>query len=205
MSADRREPAPIRPPDVERWLAELELAPIDRADREGIASWDLELDGRRRFDIRMTLILDPALALIVWVHYAPPITDLFRKSYRKLLRWNDDYPFLKFALAEDERPVLTTELPLAALDRDVLGLAIARALVVCDQLVEDSAAWLWLGGRIPDTAGRKGRNPGLFPRYEQELAELEALPEADRPPEPPAERDEQPRVELKAVARAADR
>ncbi|HEY3072115.1 MAG TPA: YbjN domain-containing protein, partial [Candidatus Limnocylindrales bacterium] len=125
MSADRRTPAPIRPSDVERWLAELELQPIDRADREGIASWDLELDGRRRFDVRVTLILDPALALIVWVHYAPPITDLFRKSYRKLLRWNDEYPFVKFAVAEDERPVLTAELPLGSLDRDALGLAIA--------------------------------------------------------------------------------
>ncbi|TME80071.1 MAG: YbjN domain-containing protein [Chloroflexi bacterium] len=201
MSPDRRTPAPIRPSDVERWLAELELQPIDRADREGIASWDLELDGRRRFDVRVTVILDPALALIVWVHYAPPITDLFRKSYRKLLRWNDEYPFVKFAVAEDERPVLTAELPPGSLDRDALGLAIARALVVCDQLIGESAAWLWLDGRIPDTAGRKGRNPGLFRRYEHELAGLEALPAVDQPSQPGALRT----LDLDAVSQATDR
>ena len=57
----------------------------------------------------------PALALIVWVHFAPPIVDSFRMSYRKLLRWNDEYPFAKFALATDERPILTSELPIALL------------------------------------------------------------------------------------------
>ncbi|MEX2334104.1 MAG: DUF4265 domain-containing protein, partial [Pseudohongiella sp.] len=48
-------------------------------------------------------ILDPSFAAIVWVHFAPPISDMFRKSYRKLLRWNDDYPFAKFGLAADDR------------------------------------------------------------------------------------------------------
>jgi Putative bacterial sensory transduction regulator len=201
MSADRRPPAEIGSSDVERWLVELDLRPIDRADREGIASWDLELDGRRRFDVRMTLILDPALALIVWVHYAPPITDLFRKSYRKLLRWNDEYPFVKFAVAEDERPVLTSELPLALLDRDSLGLAIARSLVVCDQLIDESSSWLWLGGKIPDTTGRMGRNPGLFRRFENELADLEARTDAD----PSVELDGQDSSEPVPVAQAPDR
>jgi len=201
MSADRRPPAEIGPSDVERWLVELDLRPIDRADREGIASWDLELDGRRRFDVRMTLILDPALALIVWVHYAPPISDLFRKSYRKLLRWNDEYPFVKFAVAEDERPVLTSELPFALLDRDSLGLAIARSLVVCDQLLEESAGWLWVGGKIPDTAGRMARNPGLFRRFENELADLEARADAYTG----VELDGQDSSEPMPVAQAPDR
>ena len=88
--------------------------------------------------------------MIVWVHFAPPITDSFRKSYRKLLHWNDDYPFVKFSLAADERPVLTTEIPMPMLDRDELGFAIARLLTICDQLLEESAGWLWIGGRIPD-------------------------------------------------------
>ena len=55
------------------------------------------------------------------MHYAPPITDSFRVSYRKLLRWNDELPFVKFAVSVDERPVLTAELPVATLDRDALG------------------------------------------------------------------------------------
>ena len=57
-SADPGRP-PVRPADVERWLAELGLEPVERADRDGIASWDLVLDGRRRFDLRVTVILDP--------------------------------------------------------------------------------------------------------------------------------------------------
>ena len=40
---------------------------------------------------------------------------MFRKSYRKLLRWNDEFPFAKFSVGEDERPLLAVELPLDAL------------------------------------------------------------------------------------------
>src|SRR4029077_12398172 len=107
------EPRGARPvaADVEEWLEELGLDPGERIDREGIASWDLKLDGLRRFDVRLTLIYDPSMTLIVWVHFAPPINDSFRKSYRKMLHWNDDSPFAKFALASDERPILTSELP----------------------------------------------------------------------------------------------
>src|SRR4029079_7604951 len=52
--------ATVRPTDVEHWLDELGLSPADRADRDGISSWDLRLDGVRRFDVPITLILDPA-------------------------------------------------------------------------------------------------------------------------------------------------
>src|SRR5512134_2478689 len=117
------------PADVERWLADLGLAPVERAERDGIASWDLVLDGRRRFDLRVTVILDPAMALICWGHYAPPINDLFRKSYRRLLRWNDEFPFAKFSVGDDERPLLAVETPIAAAisgGADGLGLALAR-------------------------------------------------------------------------------
>src|SRR6187455_3166438 len=103
----------VLPADVERWLAELGLEPIERAERDGIASWDLVLDGRRRFDLRVTVILDPALALICWAHYAPPIGDYFRKSYRKLLRWNDEFPLAKFSVGDDERPGLAVERSIA--------------------------------------------------------------------------------------------
>ena len=158
--------------DVERWLADLGLEALATADRDGVTSWDLRLDGRRRFDLPVTLILDPGLALICWVHFAPPIGDAFRKSYRKLLRWNDEFPFVKFSLAEDDRPVLATELPLRTLDRDELGLAIARSLLIADQLLEESAGWLWIGGRIPDQAGRVSRGADLIARYADRLPEL---------------------------------
>lgn len=160
------------PLDVEGWLDELGIAPETRVDRDAVTSWDLDLDGRRRFGIKVTLILDPSLALIVWVHFAPPIGDSFRKSYRKLLRWNDEFPFVKFAVAEDERPILTAEIPIDLADRDELGVALARVLAICDQLLEESAHWLWYDGRIPASGDRASRQVGLFARYAERLAEL---------------------------------
>jgi hypothetical protein len=165
-----------RPADVERWLNDLGLTPVDRAERDGITSWDLVLDGRRRFDLRVTVILDPSMALICWAHFAPPIGDMFRKSYRRLLRWNDEFPFAKFSLGEDERPLLAVELPIDEADADALGLAIARIVGIADQLLEESAAWLWIGGRIPDQSGRLSRNEAFLARYDERLAELVATP-----------------------------
>lgn len=168
----------VRPADVERWLDELGLTPDARSDREGVTSWDLRLDGRRRFDLPVTLILDPDLALICWVHYAPPIGDAFRKSYRRLLRWNDEFPFAKFSLAEDERPILASELPIRSLDRDELGLALARSLAISDRLLEESAAWIWIGGTIPDSSGRHSRGEALIARYAERMPELLEEPAA---------------------------
>ena len=162
-----------RPADVERWLAELGIEPQERADREGVVAWDLVLDGRRRRGLRVTLILDPSTGLICWAHYAPPINDLFRKSYRKLLRWNDELPFVKFAIGEDERPILIAELPSGVLDVDALGLALARLLAVGDRLLDDSADWLWLGGRRPAGYGDgPARHDALLRRYAADLGEL---------------------------------
>jgi len=178
--------AVVLPADVERWLAELGLEPHARADRDGVTSWDLRLDGRRRFDLPLTLILDPQLAVICWVHFAPPIGDAFRKSYRKLLRWNDEFPFVKFSLAEDDRPILATEIPLSVANRDELGAAIARSLLIADQLLEESASWLWIGGRIPDTSGRTSRGEALITRYAERFPELAADPATGPTTEPAA-------------------
>lgn len=176
MTSPRVAPAGLRPADVERWLAELGLESLERADRDGIVAWDLVLDGRRRRDLRVTLICQPDLGLICWGHFAPPINDMFRKSYRRLLRWNDELPFVKFSIGEDERPILTVELTGADLDADGLGLALARILGVSDQLLEETAGWLWLGGRVP--AGyeeRPPRNGAFLDRYVARLPELFAL------------------------------
>ena len=176
---------PVRPADVEHWLDELGLEPEARSDREGVTSWDLRLDGRRRFDVPVTLILDPLVALIVWVHFAPPIADGFRKSYRKLLRWNDEFVFAKFSVAEDQRPILTIEIPPELADRDTLGVGIARSLAIADQLLEESASWLWIGGRIPDTSGRASRGAALLDRYREALGELAGEPRPEAVEEPP--------------------
>jgi hypothetical protein len=165
-------PGAASPADVERWLAALDLSPTERADRDGIAAWDLVLDGRRRFDLRVTVILDPGLGVICWAHYAPPISDMFRKSYRRLLRWNDEFPFAKFSVSDDERPVLAVEIPIAETDEDALGLALARIVGIADRLVEESKDWLWLGGRMPDQGDRISANAALLDRYRGRLPEL---------------------------------
>jgi hypothetical protein len=163
----------LAPADVERWLRELGLEAVERADRDGITSWDLELDGRRRFGLRVTVILDPTVGVVCWAHYAPPIGDMFRRSYRKLLRWNDELPFVKFSVGEDERPILSAELPLNVAGADELGLALARIVAVSDRLLDESADWLWLGGKRPAGYGEHPpRNKALLSRYEQRLAEL---------------------------------
>jgi hypothetical protein len=162
----------VGPADVEGWFSELGLAPSERADREGISSWDFVLDGRRRFDLRVTVILDPGLAIICWAHYAPPISDMFRKSYRKLLRWNDEFPFAKFSVGEDERPLLAVELPIDRVDADTVGLAIARILGIADRLLDESKDWIWLGGRMPDQGGRTPANTAFLDRFAGRLPEL---------------------------------
>jgi hypothetical protein len=162
----------VRPADVEGWFTELGLTPAERADRDGIASWDLVLDGRRRFDLRMTVILDPSLAVICWAQYAPPISDMFRKSYRRLLRWNDEFPFAKFSVAEDERPLLAVEVPIAEASADALGMAIARILGIADHLLDESGDWLWHGGPMPDPGDRTSANRAFLDRYTTRLPEL---------------------------------
>jgi hypothetical protein len=187
MSSAESGSRPVGPADVEGWFTELGLAPSERAEREGIASWDLVLDGRRRFGLRITVILDPALAIICWAHYAPPINDMFRKSYRKLLRWNDEFPFAKFSVGEDGRPLLAVELPIALASVDELGLAIARILGIADRLLEESKEWLWIGGRIPDRRDRTPANVAFLDRFSGRLGELAGPPESTPVASEPAE------------------
>lgn len=159
--------------DVEAWLAELGVTPLERSDREGVTSWDVMLDGRRRAALRITLILDPGLALICWCHFAPPINDNFRKSYRKLLRWNDELPFIKFSIGEDERPLLLAELPAATATRDDLGLALARQVALADRYHAETVEWLKAGGwRTDPPADPDGPGMRLVARYSHDLAEL---------------------------------
>ncbi len=166
-----------RPADVETWLGELGVTPVERSHRDGVTSWDILLDGRRRAALRITLILDPGLALICWCHFAPPVNDNFRKSYRKLLRWNDELPFVKFSVGEDERPLLLAELPAATVGRDDLGLALARQVAVADRLHADTVEWLKAGGwRTAPPADPDGPGLRLVARYSASLAELLAEP-----------------------------
>ncbi len=177
MMVQRQRPAAgPHPAELAAWLAELCLGPTEALERDGATSWDLRLDGRRRFDVRATVMLVPGTGAFVWVPISPPVSDGLRKAYKALLRWNDEYPFVKFGLSADDRPVVTAEIPAERLDLDELGLAVARILTICDLLLDQTAAWTWIGGRIPDWSGRVSRQEGLLERYAERLAELVPSP-----------------------------
>jgi hypothetical protein len=151
--------------------------PIEIAERDGVTSWDLVLDGRRRRRLRMTLILDPHLGLVAWVHFAPPLLDNFRRTYRQLLRWNDEFPFAKFAISEDDRPILVSELAVGRLDRDALGVLLARLLQTADVVHDDAQRLVPELRRASEAAAALPPEPtgaALLDRYEAELGELEA-------------------------------
>lgn len=161
---------------LDGWLAELGLTPIERQEREGATSWDLVLDGRKRRAMRVTLILDPQVALIAWAQLAPPLSDSFRKTYRQLLRWNDELPFAKFAVSEDERPILTAEVPAAELDRDAVGGLLARVLAIADLIHDQSLALMGeLRRKQAALVASSEPNPAgvaLLERYAGNLEEL---------------------------------
>ncbi len=165
---------------VDGWLTELGLTPIERDEREGATSWDLVLDGRKRRALRVTLISDPAVAMIAWVHLAPPLSDSFRKTYRQLLRWNDELPFAKFAVSEDERPILTAELPAAGLDRDAVGGLLAKVLAIADLVHDQSIALMGeLRRRHEKLAAASEPDPAgvaLLERYAADVAPFELGP-----------------------------
>src|SRR5512141_90653 len=164
---------PVAPDTVAGWLRELGLEAGDPVEREGIAAWDVVLDGRRRRDLRVTVILDPSLGAIVWAHLAPPIGDAMRKTLRTLLRWNDEFPFAKFSFADDLRPILAVEIPARWLDADELGLALARISAIADRVFQETRPWVWIGGRVPPGYGEgPGRTEALLARYRDRLKEL---------------------------------
>lgn len=143
------------------------------ADRGGVAAWDIVLDGRRRLDLRVTLILDPSIGMIIWAHLAPPIGDGLRKAYRTLLRWNDEFPLAKFSLANDGRPILSVEIPMRWLSADELGLALARVIGIADQLFDETRPWVWIGGHVPTAYASRGlRTSALLERFAPQLPEL---------------------------------
>jgi hypothetical protein len=151
-------------------LADLGLEPAASAERDGVHSWDLTLDGRKRSGVRMTLILDASVGLVCWVHYAPPLADSLRKVYAQMLHWNDELPFVKFALGADDRPVLTDEVSMPELSRDAVGLTIARLLATCDFLYAESAKWV--DRIVKPEAGGGDSGVRLLERYAIQLGEL---------------------------------
>jgi hypothetical protein len=143
-------------------------------------SRDVVLDGERRFDLRATVAWVTGLGLSVWAYYGPEAMEIPKRTFLRMLRASFDYPFVKFAMTDDDRPMLMTEIPAAAASRDELGRALARVVVVADRLLEETANAVADHGRLPDWEGRSGRNPRLLEDYR---ADVEAgMPAWSSPP-----------------------
>jgi hypothetical protein len=149
---------------------------------------DLILDGRRRFDLPVTVVWIDGVGLNLWAHYGPSEMEAPRRVLLEMLHANGEYPFVKFGLSEDDRPLLMTELSPTAVSEAALGHALVRLAIVADRLLEVTAPAVASRGRLPDWEGRTGRNDPLLERYGPEV-------EATMPPwvSPPTPVERPPR------------
>jgi hypothetical protein len=144
-------------------------------------SRDVILDGERRFDLRVTVAWVAGLGLSIWSYYGPEAMEIPKKVYLRMLRANYDYPLLKFGMTDDDRVMLMTELPPAAVTRDELGRGLVRLAIVADRLLEETAAAIAERSALPDWSGRSSRNPGLLAAYR---GDVESAMPAWQPPPP---------------------
>jgi hypothetical protein len=170
-------------PPIDRWLGELGLEVIGATGgpADPALSRDLVLDGRRRFDLRITVAWVTGVGCSLWAYYGLEAMEVPKRTYSRMLRANFDYPFVKFAMTDDDRPMLMTELPSAGLDRDELGRGLARLAIVADRLLEETANAIADRGVLPDWSDRTGRNPHLFQAYRAEVESAMPAWEAPRP------------------------
>ena len=171
------------PPPIDRWLAELGLEVVGSAGEPGgrALSRDLVIDGNRRRDLRVTVAWVDGVGCSVWAYYGLEAMEIPKRIYARMLRANFDYPFVKFAMTEDDRPMLMTELPPAALARDELGRSLARLAIVADRLLEETAAAVADRGMLPDWSDEPNRNPALLAEFG---ADVESAMPAWEPPQP---------------------
>jgi hypothetical protein len=158
-------------PPLDAWLDELGLQVVAgaAAPQGGALSRDVILDGERRFDLRVTIAWADGMGLHLWGYYGLDAMEMPRRTLLRLLGANAEYPFMKFAVTDEDRPMLIAELPPAAVDRDELGRALTRMVVVSDRLLEETAPAIADRGRLPDWSGRTGRNPGLLARFRADV------------------------------------
>lgn len=168
-------------PPIDRWLGELgvEIVGASGSASDAALSRDVLVDGHRRFDLRVTVAWVAGVGCSLWAYYGLEAMEIPKRTYLRMLRANFDYPFVKFAMTDDDRPMLMTELPTAGLTRDELGRALVRLAVVGDRLLEETAHAIADRGALPDWSDRSSRNPELLAAYR---ADVEAeMPAWDAP------------------------
>lgn len=161
-------------PPLDAWLAQLGVEVVGASGGAGDAalSRDVVLDGERRFDLRVTVAWVAGVGWSLWGYYGQEAMEIPRRVYLRMLRANFDYPFVKFAMTEDDRPMLISELPARGVDRDELGRALTRLVIVADRLLEETAPAVADRGALPDWGGREGRNPELLEAHRAEVEEI---------------------------------
>ena len=152
------------------------------ATGDAAISRDVVVDGERRFDLRVTLAWVEGLGLMLWAYYGLEAMEIPKKTYLRMLRANFDHPFVKFAMTDDDRPMLMTELPARDATLDDVGRALVRLAIVADRLLEETAPAVADRGNLPETTGRLGRNAELLATYRAEVEG--ALPAWEGPPPP---------------------
>jgi hypothetical protein len=147
---------------------------------EPALSRDVIIDGERRFDLRVTVAWVAGLGLSLWAYYGPEAMEIPKRVFGRMLRASFDYPMVKFAMTDDDRPMLMTELPPAAATRDELGRGLVRLAIVADRLLDETAAAVADHARLPDWSGRSSRNAQLLHAYRSEVEA--GLPDWEAPP-----------------------
>ena len=159
------------PPPIDEWLAALGVEVVGASGAPGAEaiSRDVLLDGERRFDLRVTIAWVAGIGLSLWAYYGLEAMEVPKRVLHRMLRANFDYPFVKFAMTDDDRPMLVTELPAPALTRDELARALVRLTVVADRLLEETALAVADRAVLPDWSERMPRNARLLEAYRTEI------------------------------------
>jgi hypothetical protein len=146
---------------------------------------DVVIDGERRFDLRVTVAWVDGVGLSLWAYYGQEAMEIPKRIFHTMLRTNFDQPMVKFAMTEDDRPMLMTELPPAAASRDELGRGLVRLATVADRMLEETAGAVTDRGQLPDWSDRRPRNAKLLAAY---AADVQSIMPAWAPPPPPRPR-----------------
>jgi hypothetical protein len=186
-------------PPLDAWLDELGIEVVGSSGAPGAeaVSRDVVLDGERRFDLRVTVAWVSGIGLSLWGYYGFEAMEVPRRVLHRMLRANFEYPFVKFGMAEDDRPMLVTELPAPAVTFAELGRGLVRLTIVADRLLEETAAAVVDRAVLPDWSERVPRNAALLEAYRAEIEEEMPLWQ------PPSTR--RPRRGLRAWLRGAAR